>query len=311
MRFINYLTEKRKTPRKIMYHGTSSEHLSSIMNRGLQYKGKGVEKVWDIGQTDKINPSRASLSGIYITNNIMIANRSARDASDKFGKNPLYVIVIFQPLSGLPDEDVLTNTIRNTIRATINDFWGDGHSNTFEQLSYLDIKLDKEAQYVETFKNKLIKQIKLFHNIEIDSRALKDDIIRDMLVSELERLISYDLEQDKMGSRSGFIRGYDIFGKDNVENIMDNIPSSKEAEKRVLQLTDKFTQMFKQIRTDMKQYMYNLRTKELIKFKGRNRIIAIVEETERNKLKIHYGRVPDEFINDYKNRISPNIEIEK
>lgn len=45
MRLRNYLTEKRKSPRMIMYHGTSSEFLSKILSKGLQYKGSGIEKV--------------------------------------------------------------------------------------------------------------------------------------------------------------------------------------------------------------------------------------------------------------------------
>lgn len=44
----------------------------------------------------------------------MTASSSATQAVNKFGGNTLFVIVLFQPLSGLPDEDMIEIVFRNS-----------------------------------------------------------------------------------------------------------------------------------------------------------------------------------------------------
>lgn len=301
MRLCNYLNEKRKSQRMIMFHGTSSKFLDSISRNGLQYKG--VEKVWDvIDKTDKLNYSKTSLPGIYLTKNFRIADRSAGDASRKFGGNPLYIIVLFQPLSGLPDEDVLRPGIMKSVDKTISNFWGTS-SNTYEQLTYVEMALDtdKAKKYSNTFKEELIKDVEMMNDIEINPKAIKDVVLEKAFLSELERRISHDIEDNEMLSLSGFKKAYDLYQKDDVEQVKNSIPSPQETEKSALQSVDNLTRMFKKIRLNREDFMYNLRAEEEIGFKGRNRIISLIEDLReeddqgRNILKVHYGNVPNDF----------------
>lgn len=312
MRLKNYLNEKRKSPREIMYHGTSSEFLRKILSKGLQYKGSDVEKVWATDRNDKLNPSRVSLEGVYLTKNIMTASSSATQAVNKFDGNALFIIVLFQPLSGLPDEDMIEIVFRNS-------FWrvvGKRDNPVDYQLNYTHMKLDPSLrqQLIDRFKEDFIKSVENQFDIEINPNAVKDSVLEELIVNEAERLIAYDVKDERESEfyrYRGFKQAEDsYYSKDQIEELLKNIPSPQRAEKNVLQSVDKLVKMLKKIRTAREQYTYNLRSTEPITYKGRNRIVAVVEEIEgrqigqdKNILRVHYGKVPDQFLKDYSERI--------
>lgn len=104
--------------------------------------------------------------------------------------------------------------------------------------------------------------------------------------------------------------------------INNAILSPQEADNEYLKQLDVMTRRaFKDVRKDKKAFAYNVRAMEDLNYRGRNRIISIVEidepEWEKRKegeptlLKVHYGNIPDDFINQYKERVGGEFKIIK
>jgi hypothetical protein len=104
---VHTLLEKRFQKTTLMYHGTSSAFLRSILKNGLDPNPK--QKSWDLGGT------MPSLGGVYLA---PTAGRSTRRAADeavkKYGGEPILITVQTVTASGTPDEDNIFNTVASS-----------------------------------------------------------------------------------------------------------------------------------------------------------------------------------------------------
>lgn len=176
-------------------------------------------------------------------------------------------------------------------------------------------------QIIDRFKEDFIKSVENQFDIEINPKAVKDSVLEELIVNEAERLIAYDIKDEKENDfyrYRGFKQAQDsYYSEDQIEEILRNIPSPKQAEKNVLQSVDKLVKMLKKVRINREQFAYNLRSTEPITYKGRNRIIAVIEEIEgrkigqdKNILRVYHGKAPDQFLQDYSERIG-SYEIKR
>lgn len=329
MKFKQYLTERRmRSDRMILYHGTSSKFLRPILSKGLQADPK--KKVWDIDtNVSSTTSSRASLTGAYMTRNVMTALSSAGRAVDKFGGNRIVLSILFQPRSGVPDED----SVRHYIDGAIQTAMGVADGATFYNEVSLAIFLykgklpsfvtcDKDC-LVKNFRDALITRAKS-GKIEIDPRSFKQKDLENMMQAELTRRVAeYWKTSAKWDKYRGFFEVLEhapefqkFDAKERGDKIKEfakkNVPSPSQAENDYLQNLDLMTRtIFKGMRKDTEDFLYSVRSLSGIGYKGRNKILSIVEILPDEKIgKVRYGTVPQQFVHDYKKSWG-DIKIEK
>lgn len=104
---VETLLERRFQPTTLMYHGTSSVFLRSILKNGLDPNPK--QKSWDVGG------AMPSLGGVYMApNNARSTRNAAKEAVDKYGGKPIVVTIQVVTSSGTPDEDNIFDTVATT-----------------------------------------------------------------------------------------------------------------------------------------------------------------------------------------------------
>lgn len=328
MKFKKYLLWERRTKaeRLILYHGTSSTFLRKILSQGLKATPK--QKVWleDPGASF-IQAPRTSLKGAYLTRNIMTAKSSATTAKQKFGGNSLIVIVLFQPRSGLPDED----NIRYTIERCAAKAMGSGRLSGWLyaiNLAYYIIQ-GSNKEVTDGFIDCLKELMKGSFGVEIDERALNKKTAEEFMKAELMRGVAEvyankkkEGEYQRFRIHSSFSDVLSRLGKkmkwEEIEEFVgNNILSRSEAQKNYLKALDAMTRMFKQERLSFKtkDTFYNVRSLEDINYRGRNRIIGIVEIMDKEDyyydLKVRYGKIPDDFIKQWKERVGDKFKVIK
>jgi len=98
------LFERRLQPTTLMYHGTSSTFLRSILKNGLDPNPK--QKSWDVGGT------KPSLGGVYMSPKAARSTRlAAEEAVNKYGGSPILITIQVVASSGTPDEDNIFNIL--------------------------------------------------------------------------------------------------------------------------------------------------------------------------------------------------------
>jgi hypothetical protein len=96
--YSDILEERRRQPTTLMYHGTTSTFLRSILKHGLDPNPK--QKSWDVEGT------MPSLNGIYMAPTAGRSTRhAAKEAVKKYGGSPILITIQVVTSSGTPDED--------------------------------------------------------------------------------------------------------------------------------------------------------------------------------------------------------------
>lgn len=270
----------KEAAKLIMYHGTSSNNIPSILSKGLIPHHKG-SVVWE-GSSGK-DPFLSSYYGVYFTDLLGAAFHGAWDSIQKSKGNP--AIIIAQVESRSPnvvlDEDLLKHP----------SFYWWMHPSAGE----LDYELKK-----------------------ISDEKLKEWISQIPLPEERKRIIYPDAEEfyrlykyKKFAEHLWQDLRYNRLGWDNMELIKrfvnsdrtnllitgwDSIPiidddlveASKTFVKQVLEkfrdITDKLIRKAKELTYDARARLekdsidwFNVRVTEPVTFKGANRIIGVLE----------------------------------
>lgn len=109
--------------RSIWYHGSRGQNLDKILSQGLITEPK--ERAWaEDPSTGFTSPSRSSLGGIYVTQNLMTAISSASRLRKK-NENLVIVIIEAQPRSFILDEDDINYSVKFALPSTTStsEFW--------------------------------------------------------------------------------------------------------------------------------------------------------------------------------------------
>lgn len=255
----------RIASKEVMYHGTSSQFLKTILSQGV--RPNPGKRVWDQGWQE-------SYEGSYWTGDIRTATDSAWYAVGAFPGNPLFVVAQIETRSSLVDEDLILPA--NLIMRKVFQKIGGG------------VAVDREDYYsaakeevVELFVGEYLQE--LFRNIpQIDRKKYSRTTAQ---VSPLIR---------EYGSWY-----FDWLG-DQFERGKRGFPMMKEDPiKETRAFTDKIICKLRGVLpTLMKGEMqYNLRVTEPVTYRGANRILSVVEDLP-DEVKIHYGEPPQELL-DY------------
>lgn len=315
---FNLWLEQKET-RRIMYHGTTSKLLASIMSEGLIPYPKN--RTWsDDPDSSFDNPSRASYGGIYVTTNIMTAVSSAGKISRQTKSNSLIVCMDIHPYSLIADEDNVTYYVNKLVipglltteygvsglyaswiilqnREFVKQFIKN-HSkfNLKEQRDYL---FKAKKQYVEDSIKKLMYNIE-----EIEQHP--------ELVAAVKSLLETKGFEATLIRHSAYIdqytlqKAFDYFGyKGEVK-----VPDKAMAEQKYKEFVDQLSRTLKKIsypRANRNSSFKHGRLEKTINFTGKDKIVCIVEDWyvqgQGTFSYVHYGQPPQQFIKDWQSTV--------
>jgi len=133
---VETIIERRMQPTTLMYHGTSSSFLRSILKNGLDPNPK--QKSWDAKGT------LPSLGGIYMASKAgRSTNLAAQEAVEKYGGSPILITIQVVTSSGTPDEDDVFSLIA---------------TNVYD--AYVSPNSDYNKNYISNILNSLRRKVK-------------------------------------------------------------------------------------------------------------------------------------------------------
>lgn len=308
--------EGAKQERSIWYHGTKGRHLSKILSEGLVAFPK--ERAWQEDRDASFySPSRASLGGIYLTQNLMTARSSAL-RHKKQDEDMVMVIVEAQPRSFLMDEDDVSNLVKDI---TYNSEW------LIAEL-YMAQKMNANQKYVRDTKDKYINDSisAIKHKFDIKELVVNKlyGVIENGFQTVLDRKAAYiddrswetafyrNLSEDmshninmkwkELKQQYGEQKG-DVKYGEYIKSLIPPRPDKQEAEIQFAHFVDTLTRILKSYVTPSHRpgdkFNPTARSENNIGFKGSNKIICIVTEDKGYNLKVVYGTMPQKFIDDY------------
>jgi len=114
MRFNEIISERRQQRTQVMYHGTSSELVPSILKHGLL--ARSPKKTYDV---DTYGAATASMGGVYVSPDRGFAETIAEEAVGAHGGEPALVTLQYVLGSGDTDEDELTQAISDAVNSVM------------------------------------------------------------------------------------------------------------------------------------------------------------------------------------------------
>jgi len=279
----------------IMYHGTSSAFLREILKKGIIPNSRNAVFDHDEEATPDA-PSNRTVGGTYWTKNLLTASKHASLARQKFWGDKLYVIAQIAELSAFSDEDDVVFKINRAFSKTIKEVFGvikDAYH------VYIPILFDDKNVYRKAL-NTFIESV---HEIlGTENQPVPRNLLIELFEAHIERIYAYVGNEDT--------RFYDMRLGERMREI-ENPPEPMDmgdAERRYSIVLDKLTRHYtKFARQSDSEIGHSVRVTEPVTYRGSNRIIAIITETDKGQLLLNYGDVPMKFIEDYKRHINHNF----
>ena len=278
-----------------LYHGTNKKNLSSIMSAGLLSEPK--RRNWDVDPDASFDmASRQSLTGVYLTPNLMTAYGSA-NRRQKERENPIVLIVQAQPNSLFLDEDEITINFPIPGGAPIwavYYYLSEGNPETEADIQkWIDNRINLLSGRFGKLNSKLVERLR--------------EILHKCALADIKRKAAY---VDDYGWKSAISR----FGI--PENEQKPRPDRNQAEAELKRCQDELTRAVKSL-ASYKKYeenwdFPNTRLVGDVGFSGSNKIVAVLEfQGFLDKIKLIYPRsvedIPEEalkkFYNDFRNNI--------
>lgn len=356
---INTDEARTLSPTILMYHGTSSEFLRSILKNGLT-PGKFGRWTQEDEDTSENQRSRKSYGGVYFTVNVMTARASASNLiMKKYGPwanrkaNPLYICAEIQPQSVLPDEDSYTVPMHLVNESIFSDLVIRYRTKFFAKYG----NMQESNKQCEDIMNKAIDKMVLRYagkqNAE-DKYGLaspnpnrKDvaelrELAKEALLTEIERQFahmtkragadSYYSSESKIRASLSSISYTDRYGEDGKvrkdykpedswyekelppELRAKDVNEAEAAHRKALDAFIRKTKNYAAASMRVADTWTSCRVLQPVTFRGRNRIVAIIEDEaledsrekafpSSHKFIVHYGKVPAKFLEQYMERI--------
>jgi len=299
------LFERKKSPTEIMYHGTSSNFLDSVLSQGLI--PNPPKRYWDDGG-DKPDHLPANVmpdttvGGVYFSSSISAANNAAEDSAEKFGGTPMIVIAQIQRKSAYADEDDMSFGLLSLIDELKRDVKILRGGSEVSQNNYLFgyiTALGQDASYIYDTYAKLIND--KYGNEktppDLDGASLALNAI-------LYSMFSKSGNYEKRLFDDGFSDGYHRLNKEDPtrRQLRKARPEidTRSAYQLWIKAQDRLTRRYKNIATNYADHggSSTLRLMEPVDYSGSNKIIGIITIPERGKLQLEYGAVPDSMSNE-------------
>jgi hypothetical protein len=327
---------------ELFWHGTSSLSLRSIMVNGLN-----PDKI-QIGnwREDRENPSKISYGGIYYAKSMFTAYTYGTSISRKNpNSHPLLISVQLQELSAVPDEDMLG--LNNLFFGFINQSEIKAAEIFVMLITRTTLKWYGGSvswfKYIEDFRKQAMETIGLTTeqlNKRADSKRVLGAIDAALLIC-CKRYLAHVQQRGSYQDAYYYIRKalWDYAPKIAKQYTVETpggttlklpakfrLPTPAQAEQAAAQSLDYVITLTRHANITKNRTGDNwrrnnrtIRTKQAVGFRGRNKITCIMEfidETGRyspaekiERIKIHYGNPPEEFVKEYRERISEKTPI--
>ena len=281
---ISEITEAKFAKPVIMYHGTNSGNLKSILSNGLTADRAGSGWASDF-PASRHTRDLTAIGGVYLTKSLDIAYEAADESvnTSKERGQPMIVAVQYQTRHGYLDEDSIDDAISGTMRDL---------QNSYPSLvdAYVENELDDSP--VSVFMSKLRK----FMPGNSKHPELKK-VVQRLIQGEIERRLSYEftsIEKIVVAIDGDDLDADEVHARLNQE--------SKIAEQNFRKVLERATVVLKnQVHQGSKQD--NLRSPDSINFRGANKIIGIyVANEESEQLELKYGVMIPEVSEFFENQ---------
>lgn len=301
--WIDIIVEAQFRQPHIMYHGTTTEFLRSILKNGIVPNPS--KKRWDTDELHQGSFSRASLSGSYWTTNLMTAVSASSNTTRKFGGSSLVVIAQIAQQSAYADEDNLNSDIFWALQDVMkilhpgirSDFVLPIASDLWDNPP--DSEQHKKARKI--FKDTLHKSLAK----DFDLHTINDSFLDELLDAIVMRSVVWEQHHGMQLDRW-------------INNVPPLLPTTQEIEDKLQILREKLTRTYRKTTMDT-GFSPSLRITLPVGYSGANKILNILEyrkgywETDENGEKkyhtlpliLHYGSqsLPDDFMRQYRERI--------
>lgn len=292
MRYHELLEAKFRKP-NIMFHGTSTAFLQSILKNGMVPTPKS--KSWDVDPDVSLNSqSRVSLEGSYWTTNLLTATSSAWRTSNKFKGEELIIIAQVQEQQAYADEDSVTYKINSAFSTSMGSSMYSERPDLLAQ-TYYDNPThiqDAKKKFSDTLHKGLTNNLK---------KPIPEQIFDNLFDSYVLRIISHG--EKESGGKEWYSPLY------RVKNKPETIPSVNQAETSLLAQKDKITKYYNESAIETpNSWNHTLRITEPVTYSGSNKILFIIERDKKLQnlpLKLHYGTppLPKKFMEQWYSRI--------
>jgi len=308
--FLNTVNEAKFRQPQIMYHGTSTANLRSILKNGVLPNPPG--KVWDRdpGKDSHIF-GLSSLEGSYWGSTINTASGAANKAARTFGGRPLLVIAQIQEASAFADEDDIRGWMERAVNNALVDL-------SLSPSTDLDMSIKNAAYFyyvqgTEEIKENLIKSYGTnLHNtlVKSEEAATRKPIDWTLMKRALEVVIAKRLAQEKAEYSDSVMSSHmiEMYNKKVEEKLAPPVLSVNDAISKHLDVLEELSRSYTDsaLQQHASYAMTTLRINEPVSFRGANKILAIIESSpyvipieDRNPETLYYGIPPKQYFSDY------------
>jgi len=274
MKYKEIITERKQQRTEIMYHGTSSELVPSILKNGLQ--ARPPKKTYDV---DTYGASTASMGGVYVADEPGFAMEIAREAVDVHGGEPALVTIQYVKGSADIDEDDIVAAVSDAAKKVMKqlsqkapkqddvpDFlpqhlvkqWQSENPQPLSKYSSLSYPAegwatDQMIKKADSAAEKIADQtVAVLSKYSKPSRAARD-LLKNIAVKLLKHAGQYDDARERWNAVA--FEAFDIV-RENMEDLLDKL--------------------MRQISPDTPGKSANARRIDRdVKFKGKTRILKI------------------------------------
>lgn len=274
----------------IAYHGTDINNLRSILSQGLTRNKVGTGwGGWGEGSAHRRDMS--AIGGVYFATNLSNAI-TASPSSEK-----LIVVAQVQPRSSYVDEDMIDLEIRNAISATHNKNIMRERLALYTALKWLSYQGDA----IDVF----LSNLPDFYRELIERQPLHRSLVRNVIVSYIQRSLAYEVHSDSWAIASDGIERMTGMNRADAQEVareaMRRMPSPQEAEREYRAILERLTIVMKRSIYDPDRGSVRLRSttfriEEDIGYRGSNRIIAVMSLGSDYRPTVHYGELPYQTI---------------
>lgn len=303
----------------ILFHGTSTKNLRSILSQGLIPDPK--ERAWSKDEdANSRHLSKISYGGIYLTQSFMTAKSSATNAGDP--RNGVIVAVRIETKTLTMDEDSIVYSLQRAL-ANINE--GYNMNEHMLMMTFIEYKLGNISDNLIKSANGLLDY--LLRKVEEPRRTHVKENTFDDTVKAIEALLirnmAYTLGEYKDWGNNGTYEIYKL--KNYLEErglSLDDIPSKEDGEAMVRGAIDTLTRKLSAIIEDptYEGVTYTARQLEPIAFSGANRIMSVMTYSMpkdflnvKTKIVFHYSYdngISEMMLKEFNHNITSNVEVE-
>lgn len=309
-------TPGARAEKDIYYHGTGTKLYSTIRKQGLIPDPK--QRTWDKDEDRSHHTyDRSSYGGIYVTRNLMTAMSSAGRHARRNGASEPGIIVIMelQPRALFLDEDELVFGLGNA------GLKGTSDAEQIRFWLYLEWKYGDDADgYVrkskQEYEEKLLQWAEK-HMLSVDEglKTRLKQLAPKLWEASVTRTTAYYPKVHGQYWKSSWKTELQRYASKEYDWDDPNFPmppNESEAEALFRKEFEQLTRTLKQAARpsqNEKSFSHNARLTTPIGYSGQNRIIAIIQELPNFKYKLLYGKLPEDFRKQWKERVGSDPDV--